>query len=505
MGAYFMGIDIGTFSSKGVITDENARVVASCTVEHGMENPQPGYFEHDAETVWWGDFCKLSQALLQQSGLAGKDIAAVGQSALGCDCLPVDENCRPLRKAILYGIDARAEAQAAALTDYYGGEKAVEEMLGRQFISGDVAPKIKWIRDNEPDVYAKTHKFLTGVSYLAAKLTGEYVVDRFLATASFRPLYNDKGEPDEAGCKPVCRPEQLPKALVATAIAGAVTRQAAEETGLAVGTPVITGSGDSAAEAVSCGVLAPGDLMLQFGSSLFIYYCASKRIRDNRVRGNYYVVPGTYSVAAGTNTAGTLTKWYRDSFFTDLVQAEAENGMNAYAAMAAGLADIPPGSMGLVTLPYFAGERTPINDPNAKGVLFGMTLQHNRWHMYRSALEGVGFSAAQHVDILAEHDLEIRNIMVAGGGTKNHQWMQIAADIIGQPLRCGKVDIGASYGDALMAAIGIGRYGGFADLQNVIELGGTWEPDAEKHKAYQKYREIYDELYLQTKGLMHRL
>ena len=166
---------------------------------------------------------------------------------------------------------------------------------------------------------------------------------------------------------------------------------------------------------------------------------------------------------------------------------------------------IPLGSDGLVTLPYFAGERTPINDPNAKGLLIGLRLDHTKHHMYRSALEGVAFSVAQHIDILKENGIGPLRIMAVGGGTKNTLWMQMVADAMGEPLHMAKVTIGASYGDALMAGIGVGIFRDFADLQRVIQASVTLQPDAKRHEAYQKYRRIYDEAYLANRELMHRL
>ena len=177
---------------------------------------------------------------------------------------------------------------------------------------------------HEPEVYAKAHKFLTGSSYIAAKLTGNYCIDRYLAYASFRPMYAMDGSIREELCAPVCRPDQLARAQTVTDPAGYVTAQAAEETGLAQGTLVITGTGDSCAEAISAGVIKNGSMMLQFGSTLYIYCCTDHLIEDDRIRGTTFTIPGTYTIAAGTNTAGTLTKWYRDNIFPDLLRIEEE-------------------------------------------------------------------------------------------------------------------------------------------------------------------------------------
>jgi len=503
MKKVYLGIDVGTYESKGVLIDEDCRLVAQCAVKHGLENPQPNFFEHDAEQVWWGDFCQVSRSLLAASGLRGSDIACIGSSALGADCLPVDEACRPLRKAILYGIDARASAEMAFLSETYGPEE-VNRIYGRPICSSDVAPKILWIKNHEPEVYRRTHKFLTATSYLTAKLTGQYVIDKFLIN-TFAPAYRSNGSIDAQGCALFCRPEQLAQCRATTDIVGQVTARAAAETGLAEGTPVITGTDDSGAEAISTGIFQPGDMMIQVGSTCYMIYCADRLVLDDRLWHDTFIIPGTYSVSAGTNTAGTMTRWYRDNLFFDALADQERTGRNAYQAMLDGIEDIPPGSEGLVTLPYFAGERTPINDPLARGVVFGLTLSHTRRHLYRSALEGVGYSIAQHLDILKEHDLPLKKIMVAGGGAKNLPWLKIIADITGQTIQIPQVTLGAAFGDALMAALAAGRYRSFADFADVIQPGGVFLPDEGRHATYGAYRRVFDRLYLSTQDLMHAL
>jgi xylulokinase len=502
--AYFMGIDTGTYESKGVIMDEQARVIVSAAAKHGMENPKPNYFEHDAEAVWWHDFCQISRELLAKSGIAPKEILAVGGSALGADCLPVDENCRPLRKAILYGIDARATEEMDWLTAYWGEERILQ-WYGRPLCSSDVMPKILWIKNNEPEVYRKTYKFLTGSSYITAKLTGNYTVDRFLGLASFNPLYHADGSPNPETCAPVCRPEQLARVMNTVDIAGAVTAPAALETGLAEGTPVIVGTDDSGAESISTGVLRPGDMMLQLGSSIYMILCTDHLVNDNRIWREEFIIPGTFDISAGTNTAGTLTRWFRDTIFSDALAAEQEGGKNAYDVMMKGIDKIAPGCDGLIVLPYFAGERTPINDPKARGLIFGLTLNHSRAHLYRSALEAVGYSVNQHFEIFTEHRVPINKILAVGGGTKNPLWLQIISDITGKTIHTAGVTIGASYGDAMMAAMGIHYYKSFADLAGVIQTGKTYTPDMERHEEYKKYQALFNELYIANKDLMHRL
>ncbi len=499
----FMGIDIGTYESKGVLIDEHCTIMAAHSVKHGLENPRTNYFEHDAEGVWWSDFCAISKELIQQAGIENSEIACVGSSALGADCLPVDENCRPLRRAILYGVDSRAEAEMAWMTEYYGAEK-IQQFWGRPLCSSDVAPKILWIKNNEPEIYARTYKFLTATSYITAKLTGEYVIDKFLIN-TFAPAYRKDGAIDAQECAPFCRPDQLAACRGTTDVVGTVTARAAAETGLAEGTPVLTGTDDAGAEAISTGIFQPGDMMVMIGSTCYMIYCADHLVVDERIWHDEFIIPGTYSVSAGTNTAGTMTRWYRDQIFLDALTQQEQTGRNAYETMLDGLETIAAGSDGLITLPYFAGERTPLNDPQARGVIFGLTLNHTRQHLYKSALEGVGYSIAQHFYILQEQQLPLNKIMAVGGGAKNPIWLQIIADISGQPIHTASVTMGAAFGDALMAALGTGYFNSFADFSTVIQPGQTYQPNSENHARYQPYRKIFEQLYRVSADLMHQL
>lgn len=506
MGTYFMGIDIGTNESKGVLIDEQCSIVAKAVAVHETENPKPNYYEHDAEKIWWGDFCRLSNELIKKSGCLPGDIAAIGCSALSADVVPVDSNCVPLRKAILYGIDARASREIEEITEYYGPQRMQEIFGDRELCSSDCMPKILWIKNNEPEIFEHTYKFLSASSYLTAKLTGVYVIDRYLAVSSFAPCYCPDLSIDRRLTEEIyCRADQLAEGKETSDVVGKVTVQAARETGLAEGTLVVTGTDDAGAEAISTGVLQPGDLMVQLGSTCYIMYCSDKMVSDERIWSEDFLIPGTYCQDGGTNTAGALTKWVRDNLFVDCVALQEAGGPNAFSAMAAMAEEIPPGSEGLVVLPYFAGERTPINDPDARGVYFGLLQSHTRKHLYRAALEGVAYSIAQHIRILEEHGLAIKNFMCVGGGARNLPWLQIIADVCGYTVKTAEITIGSSYGDAMIAAIGAGHFDGYADLAGYIKSGLEFSPIKENHRLYQKYFNIYEKLYEYTKPLMHEL
>ena len=503
--AYFMGIDTGTSETKGVLIDVDANIIATAAAGHEIKQVGPNAYDHDAEKDWWGDFCKVSNELISKSGVNPSDIKCVTSSALGLCCVAVDENCVPTRPAISYGIDGRAEKQMRDLEAEWGPE-FIDRVFGRPLCSSDVPPKIRWIQENDPEAYERTAKFINSSTYITAKLTGEYYIDDFLGMAGgFKPLYGEDGHPTEETCKGICRPDQLATIAHETDVIGHVTEQAAAETGLAVGTPVTPGGDDSACEAISCGIGKQGDLIVQFGSTIYMFLLTDHLVMDPRVWHEEFIIPGTCDVSGATNTAGSMTKWLRDTMFVDLKAAEEAGGENAYTAMANLAAQVPAGANGLVCLPYFAGERTPIDDPNARGAFVGLTIGHTREDMLRAGLEGVAYSINQHFRIFEEDGVPIKRVLVAGGGTKNAAWMQIVADVTGKTLVVPDVTIGASYGDAMMAAIAAGYWKDFDELASKVKIAKTYEPNPDNREVYDRYQQIFDELYPATKELVHKL
>lgn len=506
-GKLLLGVDIGTNESKGVLIDGTFRPIADFAVSHTMENPQPNYFEMDAE-IWWSDFCRISRGLMEKAGVGPEQIAGVGTSVMGCDCIAVDETCKPLRKAILYGIDARSGPQIEALIREFG-EAGVTAMFGHIPRSDDVATKILWIKENEPDVYARTYKFLTGSSYLTAKLTGKYTIDSYLAKAAFRPIYRQDGTYNEEYGPYFCRADQMAAIGDVTDVAGGITAEAAQACGLLAGTPVIVGTGDSTAESIAGGLVTPGTLFVQFGSTMFYIYCLEGRMdagsQDNFPGSYPFTIPGSFAATGGTNCAGTLTKWVRDVYYGAEVEAAKAGGPDAYSVMAREAAEVAPGSGGLIILPYFYGERSPINDPDAKGVMFGLSGSHTRREINRAALEAVAYSLGSHMRMFQNHGLKPESVIIAGGGTKNPVWMQIAADVIGMPVQVAENWQTASYGDACMAAIGCGILKDFRALKQAMPASRPVMPDPQRHTLYQRYLDIYEELYTNSKALMHRL
>lgn len=503
-GSLLLGIDIGTYSSKGVLCTANGDIVASHVVEHGISMPRPGWVEQDADGIWWKDLVEICRAVTSERYPAS-EIAGIGVSAIGPCLLPVDAEGRPLRPGILYGIDTRAQAEIHWLNSRFG-EDAIFDLGGMALTSQAIGPKILWLRNNEPDIYEKTHRFLTSSSYLIYRLTGEYVIDRHTG-AYFNPLVDiQKLEWDARFAEPIVDIGKLPRFRWSTEVAGTVHQAAARETGLLAGTPVTAGTVDAAAEALSVGIVEPGDLMVMYGTTLFFLLVTDRPIPDRRMWATGYTLPGSYDVAGGMATTGALTRWFRDEFGAIEMQAQMDGGENAYAALAVAASTVPAGSEGLVCLPYFAGERTPIHDPDARGVFAGLTLSHTRAHLYRALLEGTAYGVRHNFSTLRDMGAEPKRIVAVGGGAGNRLWLQIVSDAVGLEQIVPERTIGASYGDAFLAGVATGA------VPDISAVGTEWvkvadvvKPDSLVTRQYDEYYAVYRSLYEHAKDDLHAL
>lgn len=495
MTTYTLGVDIGTFESKGVLVDEAGTIVAQAARPHQMIVSQPGWAEHRPDEDWWGDFVHITRALLAESGIDPSAIKAIATSAIGPCMLPVDEAGTPLMNGVLYGVDTRAAKEIDDLTAQLG-EEAILAHSGNALTSQAVGPKILWFRRNHPDLWAKTHKILTATSYLTFKLTGRFVIDHYTAPNS-APLYDIKAQNwSDALGSDICPMEMMPDLLWSTEIAGTVTEKAAAETGLAVGTPVTCGTVDAAAEAVSVGTLKAGDMMMMYGSTIFIITVTENQLSDPRLWHAPWLFEGEYAAMAGLATSGTLTHWFRDHFAKDLAKDEA------FPTLAAEAEFSPPGAKGLICLPYFSGERTPIHDPRAKGAFFGFDLTHTRGDLYRAMIEGIAMGTRHVTDTYAEAGQVPKRLLAVGGGTKNAMWLQATSDLTGLDQIVCSVTVGASYGNAFLARMALG------DVTK-DDLPG-WNPVertiiARSEPIYEQQYPLFKALYEQTRDIAHRL
>ncbi|WP_372574577.1 FGGY-family carbohydrate kinase [Ruegeria jejuensis] len=493
--AYTLGIDIGTYETKGVLVDTDGVIHAQANRAHKMLVPEPGWAEHRPEEDWWGDFTHVSQALLRESGIEAREIKAVACSAIGPCMLPVDADGSPLMNGVLYGVDTRAEAEVRELTERIGEDKIIAR-CGNALTSQSVGPKILWLKRQRPEIFARTAHILTSTSFLVQRLTGEVLIDHYTA-ANFSPLY-DVAKQDWVDdlADDIIGLDRLPRLMWSNEIAGHITRSAAEQTGLAEGTPVTAGTIDAAAEAFSVGVDQPGDMMMMYGSTIFIILRAATQVSDPRIWYAPWLFEGEHASMAGLATSGTLTHWFRDQIARDLAADEA------FSVLAQEAATSPPGAKGLLVLPYFSGERTPIHDVHAKGTVFGLNLTHTRGDIYRALIEGIAHGTRHVTDTFAELGQSPKRLLAVGGGTKNALWLQATSDITGIDQVVCEKSTGASYGDAFLAALAVGlvKRGDIAAWNPPVKEI-TARPNAAYDKAYGLFRRLYE----QTKDIAAEL
>ncbi|HVU79231.1 MAG TPA: FGGY family carbohydrate kinase [Gaiellaceae bacterium] len=483
--AAVLGVDIGTSSSKAVLVSLAGDVLATATREHRVDLPAPGHVEMDP-AVWWHELCALTRELLAARDVA---VAAVGVSGMGPCVVLADGRGAALRPAILYGVDTRAEAEIEELTRRYG-EDELAARSGSLLSTQAVGPKLAWLAAHEPDAFAGARKLLMPSSWLVYRLTGAYVLDHHSASQS-DPLYDIEAERwYEPWWDDLAPGIERPALLWPGDAAGTVTAAAAQETGLPEGTPVLAGTVDAWAEAVSGDAHNLGDLMLMYGSTLFFVHTVDRLLRSPVLWSTVGAYPGTRSLAAGMATSGSITAWLRDLF-----------GGSDYGELVAEAAASPAGAHGLLLLPYFAGERTPFADPRARGVLAGLTLAHTRGDLYRSALEATAFGVRHNLEALEASGAEIARIVAVGGGTTGALWTQIVSDVTGREQVVPAKTVGASYGDAYLAACAVSQPS-IADWNPPAEIV---RPRREHEALYDDLYELYRDLYPATAATVHAL
>lgn len=483
--AAVVGIDIGTSSSKGVLVDLDGRVLRSSVREHAVDRPAPGWVEMDA-ALWWDELVAICGDLL-----AGDDteVVAVGVSGMGPCVLLTDESDVPVRPAILYGVDTRSGRQIARLTERYG-EDAVLERCGSTLSSQAAGAKVAWVADEEPAAYARARRLYMPSSWLVRGLTGAYVLDQHSASQC-TPLYDTVAQDwFRPWAGEVAPGIELPPLRWPGEAAGTVTAEAAAQTGLPAGIPVITGTVDAWSEALSVGAQGVGDLMLMYGTTMFLVHTVPGRLTSPSLWGTVGALPGTRNLAGGMATSGAITGWLRDLF-----------GAPGYPELLAMAADSGVGANGLLMLPYFAGERTPIMDPQARGVIAGLSLSHTQGDLYRAALEATGFGVRHNVEAIEAAGGDIRRIVAVGGGTQGSLWTQIVSDITGREQEVREQSIGASYGGALLAAqlVSDARIDDWNPVKEVVV------PDAAAGPAYDEMYLLYRELYAGSADVAHAL
>ncbi len=487
MDELLLGLDIGTSSSKAVLAKPDGTLVETVERAHGVSLPQPGWVEHDAELVWWADVLSLLGRFDARQRAA---VSGVCVSGIGPCLLPIGPKGEPLRPAILYGVDTRATAEAAELTERYGADEVVS-VGGSPLTSQAVGPKLLWLRRHEPEIWARTRRFSMASSFAVMRLTGEYVLDHHSASQC-NPLYDlglSRWRADWA--EDVAPDLEFPRLLWPGELAGRLSDEAASETGLPAGVPVAAGTIDAWSEAFGAGVAAEGDTMLSYGTTMFIVHVAPHAVPDPRLWLTAGVAPGSRTVAAGMATSGALTTWFRDIA-----------GDLPFEQLLAEAGQTPPGADGLVVLPYFAGERTPLFDPMARGAMLGLTQRHGRGHIYRALLEATAFGVRHNLETIESAGGDPSRLVAVGGGTRGGLWAQVVSDVTGREQDLPAPTIGASYGDAHLA----GTAAGLVPLEvGWAKVAATVRPNVAVRALYDELYDLYRRLYPATKDLAHRL
>ncbi|MFG2347378.1 FGGY-family carbohydrate kinase [Streptomyces phaeochromogenes] len=482
-----IGVDIGTSSSKGVLVDEDGTVLATAVRPHTVDRPLPGHVEMDAR-VWWDEFASITRELLK-SAPDDTSVTAVGVSGMGPCVALTDGTDTPLHPAILYGVDTRATEQIARLDDELGRD-AVLRRCGSLLSTQAVGPKIAWLAEHEPDLVARARRIYMPSSYLVVRLTGTYVLDHHSASQAV-PLYDSVAQEwYEPWARHIVPWLELPRLLWPGDIAGQVTAEAADATGLPAGIPVIAGTIDAWSEALSVGAQHTGDLMLMYGSTMFLINTLSERLLVPQLWSTAGALPGTRSLAGGMATSGMITDWLRELF-----------GTPEHTELLAGAEASGPGARGLLMLPYFAGERTPVADPHARGVIAGLTVEHTRGDLYRAALEATAFGVRHNVEAMRAAGADIRRVVAVGGGTRGGLWTRIVSAVTGLEQEIRTVTLGASYGAAFLAASAVG--GPLIDEWNPVRERVV--PDPQLRSDYDELYALYLRLYPATRDISHEL
>lgn len=492
-----LGVDIGTYETKGVLLRADGTVVARARRQHRVTVPRPGFVEHDPETVWWAGFVEVTARLLAEGDVDPAEVAAVACSGIGPCVLPIDASGRPLRTAILYGVDTRADAQIAATVAALG-EDEIMARSGTTLTSQSAGPKVSWLHDEEPEVFAAAAHFVTCQTFVTGRLTGKRVTDHATA-AYYHPLYDRRtGDWNLDGVPGAPRRDQLPDLGWSSDVVGEITPTAAAATGLRAGTPVLVGAPDAAVEALSAGVRRPGDMMLMYGSSHFLIEVVDRPVSSAVLWPAPYVFRDSYIAAAGTATAGSFTRWY-----VDILAPGTESIDEVFTEIADLAARSRPGARGLLALPHLSGERTPLFDAGARGGFLGLSLEHDRGDMARAVLEGIAQSAAEALRAYEAESLAPSRIRAVGGGTKNAVWLQAISDISGYPQEVVGGS-GAAQGDAMLAACAVGmtrpdRLDDWVDVQRSVA------PRTELAPLYARQSAAYRAFYRATRDIVSDL
>lgn len=482
----FLGIDVSTTGSKALLINRDGEVLGSTTNPHPLSNPRPLWSEQNPEDWWLAVSASVRQALLN-SNISGEAVSAIGLTGQMHGLVLLDEQKQPLRPAILWN-DQRCAAECDEIRARIGRQRLIQ-ITGNEALTGFTAPKVVWVKNHEPEIFARARHLLLPKDFIRFKLTGSLTMDK--ADGSGTMLFDLKSRDWSAEILDALGipSEWLPLTFEGHQVTGEVSSQAAEATGLRAGTPVVAGGGDQAAQAVGVGAVRPGIVALTLGTSGVVFATTESCLiePEGRLHAFCHALPNRWHLMGVMLSAAGSLQWYRDTLAPDT----SFDDLMAEADVA------PPGSEGLIFLPYLSGERTPHPDPLARAAWVGLTLRHKRGHLTRSLLEGVAFGLKDSFELIRDSGFRaIEQVRVSGGGAKSALWRQILADVLGAELVMVNTNEGAAYGAAILAGVGCGAW---PDVEtacsNLIKIVERVSPDQKRAAFYGLMHDQYKELY----------
>lgn len=493
--AIVIGVDVGTSGTKAVAVDRSGQVLATVTVEYPLLTPKPDWAEQNPAD-WKAAAFEALARLAKTPGIKAADVKGIGLTGQMHGSVFLDGEGKVLRNALLW-CDQRTARQVEDITERVGAEQLVE-MVNNPMQTSYTAPKILWLRDNEPDVYDKVRKVLLPKDYIRYELTHEYATD--CADASGTLLFDVKKRAwhnDLMGLLDIPT-DFMPGVCEGPEVTGWLTDKAAKATGLPKGIPVVAGGGDQAAGAVGCGVVKPGLVSATIGTSGVVFAATDTVATDaeGRVQSFCHSAPGKWHVMGVVLSAGGSLRWFRDALCQAEISVAAQTNVDPYAYIGAAAKTAPIGCEGLTFLPYLTGERTPHKDPYARGAFVGLTLRHKRAHMARAVFEGVCYAMRDCIEVFRENNVPINQVRASGGGARSAFWRQMQADVNQIPLTTISVDEGPAYGAALLAMVGTELYKDVDEAcEATIRVVDSCQPDPAKKDAYDNWYGLYRETY----------
>jgi xylulokinase len=500
MKSYLLGIDIGTSACKTAVFTREGKVVASAVGEYPVYYPRQGWAEQDPKE-WWQAVCKAIREALSKGKINADEIAGIGIDGQSWSAIAIDKAGEVLTNTPIW-MDTRTQDICCRLNREIG-EARIFELTGNSLQPSYTTAKIIWYKENLPHVYEKIEKILQSNSYIAFMLTGEISQD--VSQGYGLHCFNMRtGQWDYEMCRALGIPEKfLPPIVPSDRIVGHVTDRATSETGLAAGIPVVAGGLDAACAALGAGVLHPGETQEQGGQAGGMSICMDSFKADPSLILGFHVIPGRWLLQGGTVGGGGVMRWFEKEFADYERSMEARTGESSLVQLNKIASQISPGSDGVVFLPYMAGERSPIWNPDAKGVFYGLDYSKTKGHMLRACMEGVAYSLRHNLDVAEKAGAHADILRAMGGSANSLLWTQIKADITGKPIVVPSSDTATTLGAAMLAGTAVGMYRDYGEaVALTVQETRHHEPDLANSPVYEKNYHTYLELYKALKKLM---